>query len=127
VEGVMRGRLFRRLNVVAALCGQTVLAPLCYEHTTMGEFFENWFGEELLKCVPAGSTVMMDNASVHCKKKLYVLVAGTGISLLFSPYSPNFNPIEKKWANLKKALPDTTPKFDPLQGAVYNYLEHSNS
>jgi putative transposase len=55
-------------------------------------------------------------------------VEGTGVSLLFlSPYSPDFNPIEKKWANLKRALPDAVPKFDTLQGAVYNYLEHSNS
>lgn len=36
----MRGRLFHRLNVVAALCGQRVLVPFCYEHTTTGEFFE---------------------------------------------------------------------------------------
>jgi transposase len=92
--------------VVAALCGQRVLAPLCYEHTTTGEFFEGWFGEELLRCVPVGCTVVMDNASVHRKKKLYALVAGTGVSLLFlSPYSPDFNPIEKKWTNLKKTLP----------------------
>jgi hypothetical protein len=66
----MCGRLFHRLNVVAALCGQTVLATFCYEHTTTGEFFEGWFGEDLLKCVPAGSTVMMDNASVRRKKRL---------------------------------------------------------
>ena len=124
----MRGRLFHRLNVVAALCEQRVLAPLCYEHTTTGEFFEDWFGEELLRCVPVGCTVVMDNASVHRKKKLYALVEGTGVSLLFlSPYSPDFNPIEKKWANLKKTLPDTAPKFDTLQGAVYNYFEYSNS
>ena len=101
---------------------------MCYEYTTTGEFFEGWFGEDLLKCVPAGSTVMMDNASVHRKKKLQALVEGMGVSLLFlSSYSPDFNPIEKKWANLKRALSDTAPKFDTLQGAVYNYLEHSNS
>lgn len=124
----MRGRLFHRLNVVAALCGPRVIAPFCYEHTTTGEFFEGWFRNDLLRCIPVGSTVMMDNASVHRKKKLCALVEGTGVSLLFlSPYSPDFNPIEKKWANLKKALPDTVSKFDTLEGAVYSYFEHSNS
>jgi transposase len=114
--------------VVAALYGRVVVAPLCYEHTTSGEFFEEWFSGELLRCVSAGCTVILDNASVHRKKKLYALVEGRGVSLLFlSPYSPDFNPIEKKWANMKKALPDIAPKFDTLQGAVYNYFEHSNS
>lgn len=81
----------------------------------------------MLRCVFVGCTVVMDNASVH-RKKLYALVEGTGVSLLFlSPYSPDFNPIEKKWANLKKALPDTAPKFDTLQEAVYNYFEYSIS
>ena len=100
----MRGRLFHRLNVVAALCGQRVLVPLCYEHTTTGEFFEGWFGEELLRCVPVGCTVVMDNASVHRKKKLQALVEGMGVSLFFlSPYSPDFNPIEKKGGKLEKS------------------------
>jgi hypothetical protein len=43
--------------------------------------------------------------------------------LLFPPaYSPNFNKAEKKWANMKQALPDLIPRHASLEKAVYCYL-----
>jgi transposase len=45
------------------------------------------------------------------------------VNLIFLPvYSPDFNPIEKDWANMKAALRDTAPLCDLLQTAVYDYL-----
>jgi transposase len=42
--------------------------------------------------------------------------------LMFLPtYSPDFNSIEKDWANMKRALRDTAPLCDLLQTAVYDY------
>jgi transposase len=65
----------------------------------------------------------MDNASFHRKNKLTEIIKGTGISLLFLPaYSPDFNPCEKKWANLKQALPDILPNHNTLQEAIMDYL-----
>ncbi|MDR0707966.1 MAG: transposase [Treponema sp.] len=44
------------------------------------------------------------------------------VNLLFLPaYSPNFNPIEKDWANMKRTLRDAAPLCDLLQTAVYDY------
>lgn len=65
----------------------------------------------------------MDNASFHRKTRLFHLVENTGINLLFLPsYSPDFNPIEKTWANMKCALPYLIPKFNSLEIAIYSYL-----
>ena len=48
--------------------------------------------------------------------------------LLFLPaYSPDFNRIECRWANLKRALPDLMPKCETLQEAVYTHFEECNS
>jgi transposase len=45
------------------------------------------------------------------------------IRLLFlPPYSPDYNPIEKSWANMKRRLRDSIPKFERINEAVYNYF-----
>ena len=53
----------------------------------------------------------MDNATFHCKSRLYELCknANKNLKLIFlPPYSPNLNPIEKYWATLKKNLKKIT-------------------
>jgi transposase len=128
VEDSKRGRKFQRLNVVAAVCGDAVLAPKCYSHSTTAEFFESWFEKELLPKVERGQTIIMDNASFHRKKALRKIMRWKRKKLLFLPaYSPDFNRIEKKWANMKRALPDLIPQHGSLEIAVHSYLDFSIS
>ncbi|WP_199398843.1 transposase [endosymbiont of Acanthamoeba sp. UWC8] len=48
-----------------------------------------------------GSTY--DNASFHKSKKTQVLIESVGCRIIFlPPYSPDLNPIEKFWANMKR-------------------------
>jgi uncharacterized protein YegP (UPF0339 family) len=52
----------------------------------------------------------------------YHFAVKANVTLMFLPaYSPDFNPIEKDWANMKNALRDTAPLCDLLQTAVYDY------
>ena len=47
--------------------------------------------------------VIMDNASFHKGLETAALIRGSGASLLFlPPYSPELNPIEKDFANIKR-------------------------
>jgi putative transposase len=70
-----------------------------------GEHFERWFGNNLLAGVKEGYTVIMDRARFHRKKQLEAICKKAKVRLLFLPaYSPDFNPIEKDWANMKRAL-----------------------
>jgi transposase len=65
----------------------------------------------------------MDNASFHRKKKLRNLARRHGMKLLFlPPYSPDFNPIERTWANMKRALTDILPDSESLEMGIYDYL-----
>ena len=72
-------------NVIGAFCNGKHLAITCYEHSTDCEFFQWWFEEELLKSIPKGHTVIMDNASFHRKEKLRELAKIVNVSILFLP------------------------------------------
>jgi transposase len=66
----------------------------------------------------------MDNASFHPRKKLKNLCRRHGIKLLFLPaYSPDYNPIEKSWANMKRALIYIIPTCEDVPAAVYQYFD----
>jgi transposase len=63
------------------------------------------------------------DASFHPPKKLKNPSRCHGIRLLFLPaYSPDYNPIEKSWANMKRALIDIIPTCDDVPATVYQYL-----
>jgi hypothetical protein len=105
VHGVKSGRRFARTNVIAGVCGTKHLAVQCYQHSTTADFFEEWFEWELLSVVPEGSIIIMDNAAFHRKSRLYEIASRYDAAVLFlPPYSPELNPIEKSWANLKRWL-----------------------
>jgi transposase len=126
VEDTKRGHAFHRVNVVAAVIhGKKEtkrIAGECYSGSMTGERFERWFEFKLLTNVKTGSVIIMDRASFHRKKQLEQICLKAKVNLLFLPaYSPDFNLIEKEWANMKRALRDTAPLCDLLQTAVYDY------
>jgi transposase len=123
VESVKSGKKLRRTNVIAALWGKKHIAVQCYNHTTNARFFEDWFEFELLAVIPHGSLIIMDNASFHRKKSLYKIAQRYGVHVLFlPPYSPDYNPIEKSWANLKRWLCDNLKRWPCIDIAVDCYF-----
>lgn len=45
------------------------------------------------------------------------------MKILFLPaYSPDLNPIEKDWANMKNALVDILPECENVPSAVYAHF-----
>jgi putative transposase len=127
VEDVKRGRKFQRTNVIAGYCDGQILADWCYQHTTNSDWFEFWFMEFLVPATPKYSTIILDNASFHREKQLRKLLRWKKRKLLFLPaYSPDFNPIEHQWANLKSALPDILPIYKTVDIAVYEYFAVRN-
>ena len=91
--GNVQGRKFKRFNIIAAKCGSRIVEPLVYDVTTNSARFECWFETRLLKDVPKGSVLVMDNAAFHRKSKLRTLAENAGAIVLFlPPYSPEYNP-----------------------------------
>ena len=123
VHDVKSGKRGKRTNIIGGLWGKRHIAVSCYSQAIKGTIFEDWFEYELLAVIPYGSLVIMDNASHHRKKYLYSIAGRYGVNLLFLPkYSPDFNLIEKSWANLKRWLCDNLYRFPNLFLAIHFYF-----
>ena len=56
----------------------------------------------LLPNLPEKTVIVMDNATFHKGEEMQRLLQDSGHTLLYlPPYSPDLNPIEKKWAQAK--------------------------
>ena len=54
----------------------------------------------------------MDNASFHKGEETRRLIEEQGHTLLYlPPYSPDLNPIEKKWSQIKSIVKKTKDEF----------------
>jgi transposase len=50
------------------------------------------------------------------------MVRGKVRLLFLPPYSPDYNPIEKSWANMKRFLRNNLKDFPSVDSAIYNYF-----
>ena len=124
IPGKIRGKKFKRTNIVAAKCGDKIVAPMIYDGTTDSVLFECWFEKMLLKSIPRHSIIILDNATFHRKTKLRELAEKAGCDVLFlPPYSPDLNPIEQFWAWLKNRLRKVLPSFSNFEDALVDCFQ----
>ena len=70
----------------------------------------------------------MDNASFHKSKRTKDLIESVGCKVIFlPPYSPDLNPIEKFWANMKRWIKNNIQAFDKLYDALANFFQMPTS
>jgi hypothetical protein len=123
VEGKAHGRKSEKLNIVAAKCGDEILEPHEYGCNMNSHFFEFWF-MLLLLVTGAGYWFIMDNATFHRQAVLREMAEAAGCHVLFLPkYSPDLNPIENEWANLKRFLRDYGRNYECTSDAVMDYFK----
>jgi len=119
VMAKISGKKFKRTNIVAGICCKKWVAPMQYESSTDARLFEFWFEHCLLSEIGYEKTIVLDNARFHRKTQLTELAAKYKCSVIFlPPYSPDLNPIENKWAWLKRKLRDILSDFNSLDDAI---------
>lgn len=115
-----------RTNLIAGKRKKQLLAPILFTGSTDATWFNSWLKEHLFKELKPNSTLIMDNASFHKKAEIKALADSSGHHVLFlPPYSPDFNPIEKVFAHLKKRRANAPPgtSLDEIIKLYGNSLE----
>lgn len=92
-------------SFLSALSNNSLIANLLITESFNADIFCHWFEKILLPLTKKGTTFILDNASIHPKKKLAEIAHNNNCYILFlPPYSPDLNPIELVWGNLKMAI-----------------------
>jgi transposase len=123
IIGEISGKRFARQSVISALFKGKFLSPMCFEGTCDTSLFNTWLKQMLIPNLTAGQVLILDNASFHKSGESQKMVEAAGCKILFlPPYSPDLNPIEKYWANMKAKVRELLPKVktftEALDGAV---------
>jgi transposase len=91
-----------RLNAIGALLSFELLAVQLWNCNIDSDVFLAWVRNALLPSVPAASVVVLDGAPFHKRSDITDAIERGGHTVEFLPsYSPDLNPIEKKWAQAK--------------------------
>ena len=67
--------------------------------------FERYLADILVPCLQKKMVVIIDNASFHKSQTITRLIEDAGATLMYlPPYSPDLNPIEHSWHQIKTAI-----------------------
>ena len=90
------------MNAIGAIEGFKMINVCLFEANINADVFYSWVNQQLLPSLPQRTVIVMDNATFHKRADCSEMITSQGHDILFlPPYSPDLNPIEKKWAQAK--------------------------
>jgi transposase len=96
---------WRTLTLLGAVSVSGWVATMTVEAPTDGDVFLAYLEHVLCPQLRPEHCVVMDNLAAHKVAGVRERIEATGARLLYlPPYSPDFNPIEKCWAQVKQYL-----------------------
>jgi transposase len=112
----------QRYQILPAYTQDGVILSRIFKGSTDAVFFESFIKQLLQHCgkwPEPKSVLVMGNASFHHSDRIKQLCSDAGVKLLYlPPYSPDFNPIEEFFAELKAYIKKSWSAYEanPEQG-----------
>ncbi|MBM0740094.1 IS630 family transposase (plasmid) [Phormidium sp. CLA17] len=118
----------KKVSVMGAITVSKVLAVMTIDQSMDAVVFEVYVSKCLVPQLWKGAVVVMDNLPAHKVKAIAPLIEAVGAKVLYlSPYSPEFNPIEHWWSQLKAFLrqfsPTTSKRVDTLIATAMDLID----
>jgi transposase len=108
-----------RINLVAGLKKDALMAPVIFHGYCDGNFFLAWLKEALTPELVRGDVVILDNAPFHPAEKISAWLQSIGCTALFLPrYSPRDNKIEHRWFPIKNSTRKILATFTDISAAI---------
>ena len=109
-----------RINAIGAITNFRLFNVCLFESNINADIFYAWITQGLLPNTPKNAVIVLDNATFHKRNDVLMAVQEQGHTLEFlPPYSPDLNPIEKKWAQAKSIR----RKFDYTPEELFIYTD----
>ena len=117
-EGVPDGR-WKTLTLVGAVGISGWVATMTIDAPTDGGVFLCFLEYVLCPNLNPGQLMVMDNLAAHKVDGVGEIIQQTGADVYYlPPYSPDFNPIEKYWAQVKQRLRTLLTLCDALDESL---------
>ena len=126
--GKKSGKYYQRSNIIGGYSNKKIMAPMVFNGTCNTMVFNKWVEKVLIRELQPGQCVVMDNASFHKSQKTKDLIESVGCEVIFlPPYSPDLNPIEKFWANMKRWIRKHISSFLNIFDALVAFFNVPNT
>ena len=102
---------YQTTTMIAAVRLQGPQAPWLFDGPMDGELFLAWVKQGLVPVLQRDDVVILDNLSTHKVAGVLEAIEAAGARLEYlPPYSPDFNPIENLWSQVKQRLKSRAPR-----------------
>ncbi len=95
----------KKMTMIGAIKQGEVLTTQILEGSMKGHDFSEFIRLNLVPKLQAGDVVVMDNLHAHHREEIRELIESVGAKIEYLPvYSPDFNPIEMMWLQIKSLV-----------------------
>ena len=120
VHGLIPSQKNRTTTLIVAQLNNKLIAPKLISGSCNAQRFNTWLDEALSPHLDAKSVVIMDNARIHKTAETQAVIQACGAKVLYlPPYSPDYNPVEHKFANIKRVRSYNADK--PIEEIINMY------